>query len=202
MGTSFTCTMQAFKVKLGQRLFTSSGHASMGFGLPGAIGACAGNTRKQTICISGEGGLQMNLQELQTMVHYKLPILLFVLNNGGYLTIKHTQQNHFGQYVGSEKSSGVSFPDTVKVAQAYGIQADRINNMDEFDEKLDVALRESGPYVCEIMMPEDQPLIPRVSSQKQPDGSIVAKPLEDLYPFLEREEFEANMIIEPFEVLK
>ena len=102
MGTSFTCTMQTFHVKKGQRLFTSSGHASMGYGLPGAIGACYGGGLRKTICISGDGGLQMNIQELQTLVQYQLPIILFVLNNQGYLTIKLMQQNHFGRFVGSD----------------------------------------------------------------------------------------------------
>jgi acetolactate synthase-1/2/3 large subunit len=202
MGTSFTCTMQTFKTKAGQRLFTSSGHASMGFGLPGAIGACFANAKKKTICISGEGGLQMNIQELQTMVHYKLPIILFVLNNGGYLTIKLMQQNHFGRYTGSEPSSGLSFPDIVKVGNAYGIKTERISNNDELHSKLDTVLAQSGPFICEIMMPENQPLIPRVGSLKKPDGTIVSRPLEDLYPFLSREEFLKNMIVKPIEILK
>src|SRR3972149_8033250 len=202
MGTSFTCTMQAFKTKAGQRLFTSSGHASMGFGLPGAIGACFANSRKKTICISGDGGLQMNIQELQTLVHYKLPVILFVLNNKGYLTIKLMQQNHFGRYIGSDPDSGVSCPDIIKVANAYGIKTERVSNNAELHEKIDNVLAQDGPFVCEIIMPEDQPLIPRVSSLKKPDGTIVSKPLEDLFPFLSREEFLENMIVKPIEILK
>lgn len=202
MGTSFTCTMQTFRTKQGQRLFTSSGHASMGFGLPGAIGACLANGRKKTICISGDGALQMNLQELQTIVHYKLPILLFVLNNQGYLTIKLMQQNHFGRYVGSESSSGLSCPDIIRVAAAYGIKSEQISNHDELRAKIDGVLAEPGPFICEIIMPEDQPLIPRVSSLKKPDGTIISKPLEDLYPFLSRKEFLSNMIVKPKEVLE
>src|SRR3990172_2520854 len=202
MGTSFTCTMQTFKTKAGQRFFTSSGHASMGFGLPGAIGACFASGRKKTICISGDGGLQMNIQELQTMVHYNLPIILFVLNNGGYLTIMLMQQNHFGRYVGSEPSSGLSCPDIIKVGNAYGIKTERISNNAELHAKIDNILAQRGPFICEIIMPENQPLIPRVSSLKRPDGSIMAKPLEDLYPFLSREEFLENMIVKPVEILK
>ena len=202
MGTSFTCTMQTFKTKLGQRLSTSSGHASMGFGLPGAIGACVGNKRKKTICVSGDGGLQMNIQELQTLAQFQLPIILFVLNNQGYLTIKATQQNHFGRFVGSEKSSGVTCPDIVKVAKAHGLEADRITNNDELHAKIHSVLNQPGPFVCEIKMPETQLLIPRVSSLKKPDGSIESKPLEDLYPFLDREEFRENMIVDPVEILK
>lgn len=202
MGTSFTCTMQTFKTKQGQRLFTSSGHSPMGFGLPGVIGACFGNGRKKTIGIVGDGGLQMNIQELQTLVHYKLPIILFVLNNGGYLTIMLMQQNHFGRYVGSEKNSGLSFPDIIKVANAYGIKAKRISNNDQLHANIDRILSEPGPFICEIIMPENQQLIPRVASIKQPDGTVISRPLEDLYPFLSRKEFLKNMIVKPIEILK
>jgi len=174
----------------------------MGFGLPGAIGACFANDKRKTICISGEGALQMNIQELQTLVHYKLPVILFVLNNKGYLTIKLMQQNHFGRYIGSDPDSGYSCPDIIKVATAYGIKAERVRNQDELHSRIDQILCEPGPFVCEIMMPEDQPLIPRVSSLKKPDGTIVSKPMEDLYPFLDRKEFSENMIIKPLEVLK
>jgi len=201
MGTSFTCTMQTFKTKLGQRLSTSSGHASMGFGLPGAIGACIGNNRKDTICISGDGGLQMNIQELQTIVHYNLPIKLFVLNNNGYLTIKATQQNHFGRFVGAEESSGVTCPDIIKIATAYGLPNIRIAHTEELNSKIDSVLKAPGPMVCEIIMEENQPLIPRVSSLKKPDGTIISKPIEDLFPFLSREEFLENMIVAPTEIL-
>ncbi len=197
MGTSFTCTMQTFRVKQGQRLTTASGHAPMGYGLPGVIGACIANGRRKTIGISGDGGLQMNIQELQTMVHLELPIILFVLNNGGYLTIKHMQQNHFGRYVGSEASSGVTCPDMLKISRAYGIPCCRIADQATLDAEIDDVLSHQGPYICEIMMPEDQPLIPRLSSLKKPDGTIVSKPLEDLYPFLDRKEFRDNMIVNP-----
>ena len=144
----------------------------------------------------------MNIQELQTLVHYELPVILFVLNNQGYLTIKAMQQNHFGRFVGSEVSSGISCPDMIKLANAYGLPCERINDTQEFDRRIDAVLAKEGPYVCEIMMPENQPLIPRVSSLKKPDGTILSKPLEDLYPFLEREEFEENMLVKPYEVLK
>ena len=174
----------------------------MGFGLPGAIGACCGNNRNDTICISGDGGLQMNIQELQTIVHYNLPIKLFVLNNNGYLTIKSTQQNHFGRFVGAEKSSGVTCPDIIKVASAYGLPTATIMNTEELNMKIDSILQTPGPIVCEIIMSENQPLIPRVSSLKKPDGTIISKPIEDLYPFLDREEFFENMMVDPTEILK
>lgn len=202
MGTSFTCTMQTFKIKSGQRLFTSGGHSSMGFGLPGSIGACFANSRKKVICVSGDGGLQMNLQEFATLQHWRLPIIIFVLNNGGYLTIKLMQKNHFGYYVGSDKSSGLTCPDILKVAEAYNIKAARISNHDELCLKLDSVLAEPGPFICEIMMSEDQPLIPRVSSMKKPDGSVVSGSLENMYPFLDREEYLENMIVKPVETHK
>lgn len=202
MGASLVCTMQAFKSKPGQRVFTSSGHGSMGFGLPGSIGACLSRGKKKTICITGDGGLQVNIQELQTVVHHNLPILIFVLNNSGYLTIKLMQQNHFGRYVGADKNSGLSCPNVVKVATAYGIKAVRIKNHRELHSKIDRILTEPGPLVCEIVMSEDQPLIPRVSSIKKPDGTIISKPLEDLYPFLDRKEFLENMIVKSIEILK
>lgn len=201
MGTSFTCTMQTFRTKAGQRLFTSSGFSSMGFGLPGAIGACFAQGRRKTILITGDGGLQMNIQELQTVVHNKLPLIVFVLNNQGYLTIKLMQQNHFGRYIGSDPSSGLTCPDIVKLAAAYGIEAERIGDQKVLDQRLDAVLAHPGPYICEIMMPAEQPLIPRVSSLKLPDGRIVSKPMEDLYPFLDREEFRENMIVDPVEIL-
>lgn len=200
MGTSFTCTMQTFRTKAGQRLFTSSGFASMGFGLPGAIGAALAAGR-QTVLITGDGGLQMNIQELQTLVHYRLPIVMFVLNNDGYLTIKQMQQNHFGRYIGSDPGSGLSCPDILKLAAAYGIEAIRIHDQSELDQGLARALSMRGPFICEVMMPEDQQLIPRVSSLKLPDGTICSKPLEDLFPFLDREEFAANMIVDSVDIL-
>ena len=174
----------------------------MGFGLPGAIGACYSNNCNDTICISGDGGLQMNIQELQTIVHSNLPIKLFVLNNNGYLTIKATQQNHFGRFVGAEESSGVTCPDIIKVAKAYGLPTATIVNTEELNMKIDSILQTPGPIVCEVIMSENQPLIPRVSSLKKPDGTIISKPIEDLYPFLSREEFFENMIIDPTEILK
>ncbi len=198
MGTSFTCTMQAFQTRAGQRLFTSSGHASMGFGLPGAIGACCAAGRK-VVCISGDGGLQMNVQELQTLVHYRLPVLLFVLNNGGYLTIKLMQKNHFGRLTGSDAGSGLSCPSILRIAKAYGIPAIRFRNAQQLRAGIDRVLAQPGPFLCEIMMPDMQPLVPRLASARRPDGSMAPRPLEDLYPFLDRREFLSNMLVPPWE---
>lgn len=200
MGTAFTCTFQAAKMRRGQRWTTAAGHAPMGYGLPGAVGA-AFATGKRVIAIVGDGGLQMNVQELATIAHHWLPVTIFVLNNGGYLTMKHTQANHFGRRVGTDEKSGLSFPDHLCLADAYLLEYSAILYSDRLAERLRTALGRPGPSICEIFMPEDQPLVPRVSSVKRPDGQIVSKPLEDMFPFLPREEFHAQMTVEPLEVL-
>lgn len=197
MGTAFTGTMQSFKAKQGQRLFTSSGLAAMGFGLPGAIGACFANNKQRVYLIAGDGGLQMSVMELQTVAHHNLPITIFLLENNGYLSIRMTQMGHYGHLVGADPDSGYSCPDFVKVAGAYGIAAMRIGNAGELGAGLDKALAASGPLLCEISMPADQSLGARVTTRKMEDGSLIAKPLEDMYPFLDRDEFRANMIVKP-----
>jgi len=199
MGTAFTCTMQTFSTKYRQRLFTSSGLAAMGFGLPGAIGACFASGRQRVICVAGDGGLQMSVQEIQTVVHYKLPITLFVLDNSGYMSIRWTQATHYGREVCAGPGSGQSSPDFVKVGEAYGLPSVRIENQDCLSTELDQALAAEGPLICVVKMPDMQELIPRVSTQRFDDGSLIAKPLEDMFPFMDREEFRKNMDIEPIE---
>lgn len=201
MGTAFTCTFQAATMKLGQRWLTASGHAPMGYGLPGAIGAHYA-TGKKVVCIVGDGSLQFNLQELQTIVHHKLPITVFVINNAGYLAMKHTFKNHFGRQTGADADSGVSFPDTLRLATAYYIPAWRSQTSDDFLKMLPTVLGMDKPYIFEVMMRPDQPLIPRSASLKRPDGSIVSRPIEDLYPFLEREELAREMIVKPAELFQ
>jgi acetolactate synthase-1/2/3 large subunit len=138
----------------------------------------------------------MNIQELQTVVHHKLPIKIFVLNNQGYLSIKQTQENFFGlPYVGCDPGSGVSFPDMEKIAAAYGIGFNRCSNHQEMERKIREALAGDVPFICEVTLDPDQPFAPKSSSQRLPDGRIVSKPLEDLAPFLERKEFLSNMLI-------
>lgn len=197
MGTSFTCTMQTFQIKKGQRLFTSSGLAAMGFGLPGSIGACFGHDRRRTISVNGDGGFMFNLQELQTIAEFKLPISIFILSNGGYLTMQLMQQNHFKRYVGSGASSNVSCPDFTRVAEAFGIEAIRVRSNADLHANLDRALNANGPILVDIEMPESQALIPRVQTQKTAEGKLLPPAIENMYPFLEREEFLANMIVPP-----
>lgn len=194
-GTAFTCTYQCIELKENQRLIGNIGCASMGYDLPASIGASFANKKKRVICITGDGSIQMNLQELQTIVHHKLPIKIFVLNNGGYLAIQNTQDHYFkSHYVGSSPESGISFPNILKIAKAYGIPAIRIKNHSALDKKIDYVLKKPGPVLCEIIMDCKQPLIPKVASEIKPDGSDISKPFEDMYPFLDRKEFLENMI--------
>lgn len=196
-GTAYTCTAQGIKLKKGQRLIYNTGCASMGYDLPAAIGISMANKRKRTVLITGDGSIQMNLQELQTIVYHKLPIKIFVFNNNGYLAIRITQGSFFHRFYGIDSKTGVSFPDLKKIAKAYGIKFLRINSLMGISKKINETLNSRGPCICEIMMSPDQRLIPKPSSVSNPDGTFTSKPLEDTYPFLDRKEFLENMIIKP-----
>lgn len=196
MGTSLTCTHQAFKVKRGQRLFTNTGLAPMGYGLPAAIGAWFAGQGKRVVCLHGEGGLQMNIQELQTVAHYKIPLKLFVLENGGYLTIKQTQHAYFGgRIMAADSSSGYTTPETGAIASAYGLKSDVIENHNGMREKIRAILASPGPAVCSVRMAPDQPLVPILLQHRRQDGTIATDPLERLSPYLPEAEFRDNMLI-------
>ncbi|MEB2334435.1 MAG: thiamine pyrophosphate-binding protein [Anaerolineaceae bacterium] len=199
-GNASACiiSFQTAKIKLGQRLFSNSGSASMGYDLPAAIGAAIAGGGRRVICLAGDGSLQLNIQELQTVAHYQLPIKLFVLNNSGYLSIRTSQKGFFGDVVGESAASGVSFPDTMKLAQAYGIPAWRLDSED-FSERIDEILAASGPVICEVVIDPAQGFEPRQASRQLPDGRIVSAPLEDMFPFLEREELRENLLIPEWE---
>jgi len=192
-GTACVVPFQAGRIRKGLRMFTNSGAASMGYDLPAAIGAAVAREGRRVICLAGDGSVQMNLQELQTVAHHRWPIKLFVLNNGGYLSIRTTQQNFFGRVVGESPASGVSFPDPVRIAQAYGLAARRIDRQ-ECGPALDEVLSLPGPVVTEVVLDPKQEFEPRLSSRTLPDGRIVSAALEDMYPFLDREELQSNMI--------
>ena len=177
-----------------QRIFSNSGSASMGWDLPAALGAAAARGGGRVICLAGDGSLQMNAQELQTLAHHGWPIKLFVLNNGGYLSIRQTQTNFFGLAVGAGPGSGVSFPDYARLAAAYGLPARRLDQAD-FRAALRAALASAGPEVCEVMLDAEQGFEPKLTSRRLPDGKMVSSPLEDMAPFLPREELRANMIV-------
>ena len=185
---------QAGLLKPGQRLFSNSGSASMGYDLPAAIGAAFAAPNQTVICLAGDGSLQMNIQELATVAHHRLPIKLFVLCNGGYLSIRSTQNAFFKLLVGEGPESGVSFPDFLKVAEAYGLPSRRLDPAHAAEEIAEI-LATPGPQVIAIELDRTQSFEPKLSSKRLPDGKIVTAPLEDLAPFLEREEFRSNMLV-------
>jgi acetolactate synthase-1/2/3 large subunit len=187
--------LTAFKCKPRQRVFHNKGTGSMGLSQPAAIGACLAGGNCRTIAIDGDGGFTMNIQELETVRRLKLPIKFFVINNGGYASIRNSQRTYFGRLTGADETSGLSLPDYVKVAESYGISARRLSNPETLRDDLRDVLELEGPVVCEVIVMADEPRVPRVASAQRSDGSIVSKPLEDMYPFLERREFEKNMIV-------
>jgi len=196
--TATIVPFQAAHLKIGQRLFSNSGAASMGYDLPASIGAAFARDGKRVICLAGDGSLQLNLQELQTVVHHQLPIKLFVLNNQGYLSIRSSQKNFFGATVGESPASGVTFPDILKIAAAYGLPTCRIDEED-FMPVVRQVLDTPGPMVCEVVLDPAQGFEPRQSSRQLPDGRIVSAPLEDMYPFLDRQELLENLLIPAWE---
>lgn len=195
--TACIVTYQAARLKKGQRLISNSGSASMGHDLPCAIGAAVARG-KRVICLAGDGSLQLNMQELQTLVHYRLPVKLFVLNNGGYLSIRGTQDSFFQKRIGEGPESGVSFPDTLRIAAAYGIPARRIDPQN-CAAGIREALESGGPFICEVMLDPQQRFEPRLASRRLDDGRMVSSPLEDMFPFLDRDELKQNLLIPPVE---
>ena len=186
----------SFAVKEGQRVFSTGGLGAMGFGLPASIGGCLASGRKRTISIDGDGGFQLNIQELETVARLGLPIKFFVISNLGYASIRATQNNYFhGHLVGSDESSGLTLPDLIKIGAAYGLATARITDNSQLVDGIRHVLRQPGPVLCEVVVAPDQPIGPRVSSVVRADGSMFSRPLEDLWPFLDRDELRANMIV-------
>ena len=195
-GLAALCIYQAFKVKQGQRAFTNNGYGAMGWGLPAGIGACIANNRKRTICVTGDGSIQMNIQELGLVRYHNLPIKIFVFNNAGYTSIRLTQDNFFnGHYVGADEKSGVRNPDFKKIAAAYNLPYQKISTNDELDAKIRNILSMNGPVLCELNISPLQGVIPKTTSYKRKDGTFESSPLEDMFPFLPREELRENMLV-------
>lgn len=195
-GIAYTSTFQAIPIRKGMRMFSNEACASMGYGLPAAIGAAFADAGRTVVCFEGDGSIQMNIQELQTLLNYKLPVKLFVYNNGGYLSIKTTQRAFFnGRFMGSEAGSGVILPSFEKIAAAYGLPYFRLKNNQVLDVKLPEIFATEGPALVEVMLDPFEKLGPKAASKKLPDGTMVSAPLEDMAPFLPREEFAANMLI-------
>jgi acetolactate synthase-1/2/3 large subunit len=200
-GSSGACSdifLQCFRLKQGQRVVNSPSLGAMGTGLPGAIGTCLASGRRRTISIIGDGGFQLNIQDLETVRRLNLPIKYFILCNGNYASIIAAQRNHFeGRLVGSDPSSQLTLPDVRKVAEAYGLSSFEIRTHGNIKSEVQRVLDHPGPIVCAVNVSSDQVTAPRATSKMLPDGTIVSLPMEDLAPRLPREEFLANMIVEP-----
>jgi acetolactate synthase I/II/III large subunit len=186
--------LQAFRVKPGQRTMTSINWGAMGWDLPLAAGACIANGKGRTICVTGDGSLQWNVHELLMIRHYHLPVKIFVFNNQGYSSIRATQTSLFdGRFVGADEASGIANPDFEKLAAAYGLDYALIGNNDEIEPGLRRVLASPGPVFCEVNISPEQGITPKASAFKRPDGTLESRPLEDMAPFLPREEIWENM---------
>lgn len=199
-GSAMYVPAQGLQLKSGQRFITSGGDAEMGFTIPACIGVSFARGKGEVVGITGDGSFQLNIQELQTIIYYNLPVKLFVWNNDGYLSIRFTQKRFFpGNGHGTDSTNGISFPSLEKIAYAYGIHYIKIPDNEHLDAGIRQVLEFKGPVICEVMCIREQEIIPTVSSQKREDGSMVSKPLEDMYPFLDREEFKKEMIVRPLD---
>ena len=197
-GSACVVSFQAAKLKKGQRLWTNSGCASMGYDLPAAIGLAKAAPGKKIVCLAGDGSLMMNLQELQTIAGYKLPIKIFILNNNGYSSIFQTHRNFFnGVEVGAGPKSGVSFPNFEKLARGFEIDYMSCVSHHDMSVTIEAAMLSDEPTICEVLLDPDQPFAPKLGAKQHPDGRITSPPLEDLSPFLPREELLENLLIEP-----
>ncbi|MEC9412112.1 MAG: thiamine pyrophosphate-binding protein [Pseudomonadota bacterium] len=185
-----------FVNKTGQRIFLTSGLGSMGYGLPAAIGGCLASGRKPVVSVEGDGSLQLNLQELSTLKSLNLPIRMFVMNNNGYASIRNTQRNYFdARYVATGQEAGLLIPDLVKLAEAIGLDAVRIEDASELDEKIQYVLNHPGPILCDVTIIKDEALWPKVSAIPQANGSMISMPLEDMSPLLSIEQLQKEMSV-------
>lgn len=195
-GSACVISFQTATIKEGQRLFTNSGSASMGYDIPAAIGASLSLDKKRVICIAGDGSIMMNLQELSTIVGYQLPIKIILINNNGYLSIKQTQLNYFADNVfGIDSSNGVNFPDFVKLAESMGLQSIKINSILDWEqEKVQFMFNDNNPALFEIIVDPNQSFTPKLAAKKLPDGSLLSPSLENMSPFLSDEEMKRNIL--------
>ena len=196
-GSAFYATSQAIKLETKtQRYITSGGMATMGYTIPAVIGTALAFPRNKSWGITGDGSFQFCIQELQTIREHNLNVAIIVLNNDGYLSIRASQENYYdGRLIGSGPSSGVSMPDTIKLAEVYGIPAVRVSKIKDLGAELRTAAASAGPMLIEVICPPNQAIIPTVSSRVNSDGSMSSRPLEDMAPFLPRDEYEQNMFI-------
>lgn len=196
-GSVFYAVSQGININKGQRYITSGALATMGFSVPAAIGVCIANNQKSVVAVTGDGSFQLNIQELQTIVHYNLPVKIFVINNKGYLSIRQTQARFFNsRFVGEGVYSGVSFPEISRIALAYGIKYIKLTCAN-LSKGLDQVLKNNLPVICEVDSPENQLIIPTNTAEIGANGVMASKPLEDMYPFLDRKTFLSEMIVKP-----
>lgn len=194
IGLDVVSFYQAFRVKDNQRAFVNKNFGQMGWCLPATIGACIANNRKDVVCVTGDGSFQLNIQELATIDYYKLPIKIFVFNNKGYKSIRDTQNNLFnGRLIGADNTSGVSNPNFKKIAEAYNLKYEKIMNNNQLKNKIQKVLETKGPIICEVNIAYDQIRMPRSATYKDKNGVLHSRPLEDMFPFLPREEVRKNM---------
>jgi acetolactate synthase I/II/III large subunit len=185
-----------FRNKPGQRMFLTSGLGAMGYGLPAAIGACLGAGRAPTVCIESDGSLMLNLQELATLKALDLPVVIVIMNNNGYASIRNTQRNYFeGRYLGTGPEAGVHIPDFVALAEAIGLPARRIDRVEDLPSGLAQALARPGPSLCEVRLRSNESLAPKVAAIPQPDGSMLSMPLEDMSPLLPLDTLQREMLV-------
>jgi len=178
-----------------QRVFLTSGLGSMGYGLPAAIGGCLAAGRKPVVSVEGDGSLQLNLQELSTLKSLNLPIRMFVMNNNGYASIRNTQRNYFdARYVATGEEAGLLIPDLVELAKSIGLDAVRINDASELDEKIQYVLNHTGPVLCDVSIIKNEALWPKVAAIPQADGGMISMPLEDMSPLLPIEQLKQEML--------
>ena len=195
-GSCFHVFAQAFRVKYGQRHIITGGLSTMGY-CPASIGVAVASEGRDVYCITGDGSVQFNIQEFQTIVHNRLPVKTIILNNNGYLLIRHTQSNfQEGRFIGTHQETGVSFPNMEKIAWAYGIKYLKARTLDELELSMNELFEYHGPLIMEVFTPENQSLIPRVASKKLDDGSMTSLPYDDMFPFLPTEEYKQNCVSE------
>jgi len=194
-GSACVCAFQNAIIKKGQRYILNSGNASMGYGLPASIGACYDAKGRDVICLEGDGSIMMNLQELQTIKFNNLPIKLFVINNNGYSSIRQTQRNFFkGHMTGSGDDSGVSVPNFIEIGKAFGFKTKQISNPESMEKEIKEVLKEKDAIICEVLVEKEYGFAPKLSSKKLPDGTMISASLEDMFPFLDKDEYEGNII--------
>jgi acetolactate synthase-1/2/3 large subunit len=199
-GSGIEMFLLACPTRPGQRIYHTAGLGAMGYGLPMSIAVCIGGGRRETVLVDGDGGFQFNIQELETVSRLKLPIKFFILNNDGYASIRASQAAYFGRAsIGCDERTGLTVPDLSKIGASYGLKPAVIADQTNLREEVRRVLAMEGPVLCDVRVIPDEIRAPRLSSYQKADGSFVSKPLEDLFPFLPREEFLANMIVKPLE---